>query len=429
MTKAQKRLRELEERRSKDRGRMAELALLEELTEEHRGELETLEKGIPDLELQTRAAKRAAEDEEDEQLAAGAAARKPEDGEDRERLGLRSKISLAGYLSAAVEMRSAAGAEAEYLDAVEIPLIGRNGGTAFPLELLAPALEHRATTDTDTVTSPRRWVDRLFAETAAMACGITMESVEPGIASFPVTTAGPTAAQRGRTEAAADAGWTISASELKPTRNVVSLKFAIADAARIPGLESGLTRDMRKALVEGVDRAIFLGDATATGTDADIVGLMTAAGLTEKTLTQAEKISGSETLKVFAELVNGIQAARPSDLKAVFAVGANTLWSHTLANTGASVDTTIAEFLRRFGLTWMTRGKLEAATDADDFAAFIGLGRGIDGAGVCPIWSNGELIRNPYGGAKTGEVELTLGYLWNFGLPRPSNFARIKFVA
>ena len=57
---------------------------------------------------------------------------------------------------------------------------------------------------------------------------------------------------------------------MKPKRNAVRLLFSIEDAARIPGLESALNRDLRMALKEGVDRAIFLGDATATGNDADI---------------------------------------------------------------------------------------------------------------------------------------------------------------
>ena len=89
----------------------------------------------------------------------------------------------------------------------------------------------------------------------------------------------------------------------------------------------------------------------------------------------------------------------------------------------------IAEFLRRFGLSWVTRGEIEAATTADKFAAFVGLSRGLEGAGVAAVWEAGELIRDPYSGAAKGEVALTLSYLWNFGLPRASNFARIKFAA
>ena len=54
------------------------------------------------------------------------------------------------------------------------------------------------------------------------------------------------------------------------------LVFNMEDAARISEFESHLNRDLRMALTEGVDRAVFLGDAGATGTDADIVGFTTA---------------------------------------------------------------------------------------------------------------------------------------------------------
>ena len=195
MTTNQKRLRELRERQSKERGRMAELALLETLSDEHRTELDTIEKGTSDLERQLRAATIAAEDEEAEQRAAGAAARAPEgDAEMRERAELRSKVKLGGYIAAAIEQRSADGAEHEYNAALGI------SGNRFPLELLAPPehraarVEVRATTDVDTMTTPRRWLDRLFAGTAAERVGVTMESVPVGSASYPVTTAGASAA-------------------------------------------------------------------------------------------------------------------------------------------------------------------------------------------------------------------------------------------
>ena len=56
MTEAQKRLRDLRDRQSRERGRMAELSLIDELGDEHRAELDTIEKGTPDLERQLRAA-------------------------------------------------------------------------------------------------------------------------------------------------------------------------------------------------------------------------------------------------------------------------------------------------------------------------------------------------------------------------------------
>ena len=319
MTPNQKRLRDLRERQSKERGRMAELAIAVDLTDETRAELDTIEAGTPDLERQLRAAAIATEDEEGEQRATGAAARAPEgDAETRERAELRNKVKLGGYIAAAIEQRSADGAELEYNAALGI------SGNRFPLELLAPVehraarVEVRATTDVDIMATPRRWLDRLFAGTAAERVGITMESVPVGSASYPVTTAGASAAQRQRsTDAAADAAWTIGVTEMKPKRNAVRLLFSIEDAARIPGLESALTRDLRMALTEGVDRAIFLGDATATGTDADVTGLQTAA-ITEATITQTNKVLGPGTLAAFTGLVDGIHAMGLNDLNPHF---------------------------------------------------------------------------------------------------------------
>ena len=265
---------------------MAEFGLADNLTDEQRSELDGIETGTPDLERQLRAATIAVETEESEQRTARPEDQ-PADAEDRELRDLRAKVKLSGYVSAAVEQRSADGAEAEYNQARGI------AGNRFPLELLAPPVETRATTDAETTTRPRRWLDRLFAGTAAERVGITMESVPAGVASFPVTTAGASAAQRQRsTDAAADAAWTISVTDMKPKRNVVRVLFSIEDTARIPGLESSLTRDTRMALMEGVDRTIFLGDATATGTDADIVGLQTAT-ISETTITQTNKVKGT----------------------------------------------------------------------------------------------------------------------------------------
>ena len=280
----------------------------------------------------------------------------------------------------------------------------------------------------DTMTAPRTWLDRLFAETAAMRLGITMESVPAGSASFPVTTAGASAAQRGKDQAAADTAWTVGVTELKPKRNAATLKFSIEDTARIPGLESALTRDLRMALTEGVDRAMFIGDSGANPNAGDIVGLQGAA-ITETTLTQANKIKGPETLAAFTAMIDGIHASTLGDLNIVAAVGSYRLWENTIINvTTATNNQTLAAFLRLAGLSWAARGSIEDATSNGDFAAFVGRRMGIDGAGVAAVWDAGELIRDPYTDAAKGTVHLTLCWLWDFGLPRTSNFQRLKFV-
>ncbi|MCY4502819.1 MAG: hypothetical protein OXE57_14805 [Alphaproteobacteria bacterium] len=339
-------------------------------------------------------------------------------GEGAEFRALESRVSLANYIGAAWEGRSIAGAEVEFNQALEM------GMDRFPLRLLAPRAEHRATTDTDTAVRPVRWLDRLFSDTAAMYAGITFDAVAPGVSSHPVTSAGAGASQYAREGATADAAWTISTVEMKPKRNSVRAVFTVEDASRLPGLEEALQRDLRMALTEGVDRTVFLGDATS---NAAIVGLNTAA-ITEKTLTQANKVKPANTLTAFLELVDGVHAGSLSELGVVASVGANTLWGSTIANSAAE-NQTLAQFLMASGMSWKTRGNIEANTAADDFAAFIGRKRGITGAGVVALWTSGSLLRDPYSGAAKGEVALTLHTLWDFALPRASNFARLKFVA
>ena len=346
------------------------------------------------------------------------------DGEAAEVRALRGRVRVGEYVGAAIDQRMAEGAEAELNAALGMR------GNAFPLSLLAPApVEARASTNTDSQTNQSgRWLDRLFAGTAAERIGITMESVSPGVASFPVNSAGASAAQRGRSEAAADAAWTVGVTELKPTRNAVRAVFNEEDAHRLPSLEASLRRDLGMALAEGVGRAIFLGDDGANENTVDITGLTTASNVVEVEITQANKVLGPGTLEAFSGLVDGIHAMTFGDLMICSSVGAWRLWENTIINATAD-NMTLSAFLRAAGLSWAARGEIETNTAADDWAAFIGRGRGIEGAGVAALWEAGMLLRDPYSASASGQVNLTLSYFWNFGLPRASNFARIKFAA
>ena len=111
---------------------MAELAVINQLDDETRAELDTIENGTADLERQIRAATTAVEAEEAEQRAAQNG-ETVEDAEDRERAQLRGKVKLTGYVAAALEQRSADGAEAEFNAAVGI------AGNRFPIELFGTA--------------------------------------------------------------------------------------------------------------------------------------------------------------------------------------------------------------------------------------------------------------------------------------------------
>ena len=390
-------------------------------------DLEGLTKRAQSLELELRAALVAGEEStETTETKETETKESTESTEDLERRELEKSIGFEPYLRAALSGHGvASGPEAEFN--AEFGLSAEQ----FPLELLTRGddlgdLEKRAAIDGDAKASQGSWIDRLFSDTAAMRLGVTFPSVPPGVSAYPVTTAGATPAQRGRTQAAAAGTYTATVTELKPTRNAVHGVYSIEDNARLPGLADAIGRDMRAAMVEKIDRTVFVGDDGADENTADITGL-TTAGITEVTLSQVNKVSGAEWMKLFAALMDGKHAATEADLNIVLSVGANQLLMSTKESAQVSNDT-IARFLRGSGITWSTRGDIEAATTNGKFGAFIGLKRGQAGTAVAPVWSAATLIRDPYSGAKSGEVQLTLSYLWAFGIPRTDNYRRLKFV-
>ena len=345
-----------------------------------------------------------------------------ETAEEKEVRELRAEVNFGKYIAAALSgggIRD--GAEAE---------LNQHLGIAqnyFPMELLAPKVETRAARDGDAATSQASWLDRVMAQTASERLGVSFRTVAPGVAAFPYTSAGGSPVQRGRTEAVAESTYTVAVEEMKPTRAAINGKYSIEDDMRLPGMSEAIERDMRAAMAEQIDRVIFLGDSGANEDTADITGLNTFDSVAEPTLTQANKVKADETLKVFLTQLDGVYAASLADLRVVASRGANSLWYGTIH--AAAVDNqTVAQFLMASGLAWTMRGEIENNTANGDFGAFFGLGRGIEGAAIAAVWDAGQLIRDPYSGAKTGEVELTLNYLWNFKVIRTANFKRLKFV-
>ena len=336
---------------------------------------------------------------------------------------LRNSLQFGTYVAAAMGGRPVlAGPEAEYNQERGI----REG--YFPMEMLADGLpETRAARDGDSQTNQGTWLDRVFYDSAASRVGISFRTVAPGVASYPLTTAGGGGVQRARTQAVTESAYTFSITEMKPTRHAVHGIYSIEDDMRLPGMSDAIERDMRAGLVDSIDIACFKGDAGATGTDADIVGMQTA-GITEATLTQANKVMADDTLAFFLAYVDGRYAASMSDLNIVASVGANTLWYSTIH--APTVDNqTIAQFLMASGVNWSARGDIDTATANGDFGAYIGLNRGIDGAGIAAVWDSGQLIRDNFGDHATkGEVALTVNYLWNLAFPRTANFKRLKFA-
>ena len=395
------------------RARLAEIATAD-MTDESRAELDTLK-----VEYRDNEAKQAAlmiADDTPETIV------KQTDGSGGAFAELRESLDFGKYVAAALSGNGVStGAEAEYNAERGI------AANFFPLDLLGRGIEKRAAISGDAQENQGTWIDQVFFGTAADHIGVSFRSVAPGIAAFPLTTSGPTSAQRGRTEAAAAGTLAVTVTEMKPARRAAHALYSIEDVMRLPGLSDAIERDMRAQLMEAVDIAIFNSDAGANENVADITGFRTG-GISETTLTQANKVKADEVLKAVLAQVDGKYAASLADMRLVTSVGANTLFYGTIHNSAVDNET-IAQFLMRSGMTWVTRGGIDTNTANGDFGMYMGRNRGIDGAAIAAVWEQAQMITDPYSGANKGEVGLTLNYLWNFAIPRTANFKRLKFVS
>ena len=431
MTEIQKRLRELRERQSRERGRMAELGLVENLTDEQRSELDTIESGTPDLERSIRAATVALETEERE--AETRAADEP-DAERRERIELRSKASLVAYIRAALSGQQVAGPESELRAAAGI-------SDGIPLELWDVPLpvEQRADTATGAPGTVGVNLDRIrpqvFANSIAPRLGIEMPRVGSGsYASATLTTSLSAGAKaKGADQEATAAAFTVTT--VTPKRISARMSIQIEDVAAVgqENFESILRENLSLVLSDELDDQAINGDGSAS----NLSGIF--QGLTDPTAAPTA-VADFDT---FA---------------AAHAGGIDGLWSNTLKDVGIVVGpATMALAARTFQTAANFKGELSAAAYAamntgglwtnkrmpdpatfmtvDDVqqAILYRMGRSMmGGAGgmrtaVCPHW-NMVSIDDIYSGSASGTRHFTMHVLLgDVILVQPDAYAQIGF--
>ena len=270
MTPAQKRLRELRDRQSRERGRMAELSLLDELDAETRSELDKIEKGTPDLERQLRAATVALGDDDAEARAAAADGDPNPTGEDRERIELRRASRLGNYLVAALQGRGPSGAEAELAAAAGV------GG--IPLELFDPLPEHRAAArETRAPTGAPSTVGvnldpirpLIYARAITPRIGVAMPRVPSGTYATATIATGTAAGARAKDAAAVDTAATFAVGTTTPHSVSGKLSIRIEDVASVgnDNFESALRQELMLSLSSELDRLVLNGNATTAAAE------------------------------------------------------------------------------------------------------------------------------------------------------------------
>ena len=267
MTPAQKKLRDALDKQSRARGRMAEIGVLDEdkWTPEIRSEFEQLEKAVPDTEARVRAARAAVEAEEGEQRQQTL---ETPDGEQRERIELRSRASLTNFLLAAMRGQLPSGPEAELQAAA--------GVSQIPIELFDLPVERRADTTTSapstTGVSLQPVFPLIYARSVLPRLGVAMPRTGSGGYATATITAGLAAAAKTKGAAQESTAATLTAKSTAAHRVSARLSIAIEDIAIIG--TSNFEAQLRSALQLALsDRLDFLG-LTGDGQNANPQGLL-----------------------------------------------------------------------------------------------------------------------------------------------------------
>ena len=415
MTKAQKRLRELTEKRSKDRQRMAELGLLPELSDENREELDKIEKSTPDTERQIRAATTAVEDEEAKQTRQTV---EHPDAELRERIELRARASLTEYILARMQGRMVSGAEGELREAAGI------GDGMIPLELwdVPERTEQRVDAATGAPGTVGINLDRIrpavFANSIAVKLGIEMPRVESGTYASATIATSLSAGSRAKGAAQDATAATFTVENASPKSVSARLGIRIEDIAAVgqANFESILRENLSLVLSDALDDQAING----AGAGADLIGIF------ERLTDPAAAPSSVSDFDAFA---------------AMHASGLDGLWANTLKDVSIVVGPATMELAAKtFQTAANFKGELSAAAyamketggfwcnkrmpDAATFESVDNIQQGIlyrkgrsmmGGAGamrtaVLPHW-NEVSIDDIYSGSAQGERYFTMHVL------------------
>ena len=301
MTNAQK----IRLRLSQVRQRLNEIAGIEgdAFTDEIRSEAESLQTEYAALEARHRAAIVAEGEGETRTNGEGP------DAEARERLELRSRASLTGYLRAALSGRQVDGAEAELREAAGI-------GDGIPLELWDVPAETRADAPTGAPGTVGVNLDRIrpavFANSIAPRLGIEMPRVQSGTYASATITTSMTAKShaKGSAAQATAAGFTVSS--VTPKRISARLGIRIEDVAAVgqANFESILRENLSLVLSDELDDQAINGAGGNSG--ADLNGI----------------------LQALANPSDPTDVADFDDFVSAFAGGVDGLWAPTVKDIG-----------------------------------------------------------------------------------------------
>ena len=432
MSPSQKRLRELRDRQSKERGRMAELSREDSLTDETRAELDGIEKNTADLERQLRAAQVAVDSEDREAKDKGGD--DPAKGgapEQRERLELRSRARVGDFLVAALSGKAVTGASAELQQAA--------GVDGIPLELWEVPAEQRQTEARAITAAPTSGtgvnleplIPQVFSPSIAAKMSIDMPQVPSGTFSTARVVAGtdPTDAVA-KSAAVPEVASTWAVETTGPHRIGGALRLTLEDIATVghAGFEAMLRQHISLLIADELDDQMINGDSSVTATDID--GLF--AQLTDPSAPAAQVETWTRFLAIQSGAIDGLWATELEHIAMVVGVETYRLAAATFQGTDS--EESAASYLKRMGASeaaFFTNERMPVKANHIQQGVVCRKGRSMMPApmrtAVCPHWGY-VAIDDIYTGAGKGERVFTINTLvGDVVVTQPGAYAQVAF--
>ena len=413
MTKAQK----LELRASEIRERLNELQAVDDLTDEQRGEMDTLTRAYRDVETRKRAAMVTEADDVKRKAEEYASA---PDRELRERVELRSRASLGRYLMAAQRGRIPDGPEAELSAAAGID-------DGIPLELWDVDIETRAVTGSPGTVGVN--LDRIrpavFAPSILPRLGVEMPRVQSGTyasATITTSTTADAVAKSGDAPATA-AAFTVTTAT--PKRVSARLELTLEDIAAVgqANFESVLRENLSLALSDELDDQGLNGD----GQNNNLTGIFQR--LADPAAPGAAVATFDDFVASFAGGIDGLWASTMKDVAIVGGPESYRLSARTFRDaTGQDLgDMAFADYaMAKYGGWWTNRRMPDTAANVQQ-AILYRMGRTGIRRAVCPHWGR-VTIDDVYSGSIKGERYFTAHVLLgDVILVQPDAYGQVNF--
>ena len=242
-------------------------------------------------------------------------------------------------------------------------------------------------------------------------------SAPVGERAFPVLSSGATASQQAVSTAKDAEAATFSVSTLSPELLAARYLVRIQDLARLAGMEEALRADLRGTLSEQMDKQVLNGD----GTSPNVSGFL--AEIDAPTVVPSAVADFQAFLAGAASAVDGKYATNLQGVRMLVGVVS---WTLAASVSSASGDISIADYLSARSGGLRVSANMPAPKAGNKVQSAMAFKMSGSGSATAPSWGL-SITRDPYSGAKKGEVGLTAHMLWNFALLRAAAYKRLAF--